>query len=423
MELSGEGSITLDRQAFKALASETRVEILKKLDGTQKTVSDLARDMDMNKATMFEHLEQLVEVGLVRKDTEEERATTVKAVGFEAPVKGPPKKWVYYRLTWKGKNVLHPERVKITIMLSAAALALALAGLLYLAAFSPGPAPGPSAVDTSPPLVMSWQLAPVRQGAGVDIGVTVVDNNTGKVSGLDIGRCELVWGVSRDAGSMEPELLNWSGLPFRFADNSMMATVPERDWSVYNGSFLVIGAHLYDRTGNSAWYFDSGPIRTFAGPELSIDTGSLTASADRTGGRYVVIRGVVRNDGTGDAGDVPIGIYSQDPDPLRTGRASGSALGTVDAGPLAAGASAQFELRISSKKVRPGIAYLMVDPGGNLSEADEGNNVVSMNIPASAIPSPPAAEGANAPGFGLAAAVVALATVIVLGGRLRKLRS
>ena len=422
MELSGEGSITLDRQAFKALASRTRVEILKKLDGTQKTVSDLARDMEMNKATMFEHLEQLVEVGLVRKDTEEERATTVKPVGLEAPVMGPPKKWVYYRLTWKGKNVLHPERVKISILLSAAALALALAGLLYLAAFSPGPAPEPSAVDTSPPLVMNWQLAPVRQGAGVDIGVTVVDNTTGKVSGLDIARCELVWGISKDAGAIKPDVRDWSALSFTFPQNSMVATVPATDWSIYNGSYLLIGVHLFDRAGNSAWYFNSEPVRTFFGPELDIVAGSLTASADRSGGNYVLIKGSVRNDGNGDAGQVLVAIYSLDPDPLRTGRASRSSLATVDAGPLAAGASAQFEMRMTSRNIRPGIAYLMVDPGGNVSEADEGNNVVSMNIPASAIPDKPAAAGAMAPGFGLAAAVGALVAVIVLGGRPRKPR-
>jgi hypothetical protein len=92
-----------------------------------------------------------VEVGLVRKDTEEERATTVKPVGLEAPVMGPPKKWVYYRLTWKGQNVLHPERVKIAILLSAAALALALAGLLYIAAFSPAPAPNLQRWTQAPP--------------------------------------------------------------------------------------------------------------------------------------------------------------------------------------------------------------------------------------------------------------------------------
>ena len=54
---SGE-KITLDQDSFKALASETRIGILKKLDDTQLTVSDLARELKMSKATLFEHLER-----------------------------------------------------------------------------------------------------------------------------------------------------------------------------------------------------------------------------------------------------------------------------------------------------------------------------------------------------------------------------
>ena len=49
--LDDKGKITLDRETFKVLASETRVGILKNLDEKQMTVSDLARAMDMNKAT------------------------------------------------------------------------------------------------------------------------------------------------------------------------------------------------------------------------------------------------------------------------------------------------------------------------------------------------------------------------------------
>lgn len=91
--------ITLDRDAFKALASDTRLDILKSLDQRQKTVTELSRELDLNKATVFEHLEKLAQVELVQK-LEDER------------------KWVYYALTWKGRRILHPETITIALLLS-----------------------------------------------------------------------------------------------------------------------------------------------------------------------------------------------------------------------------------------------------------------------------------------------------------------
>ena len=67
MTMTPDDRITLDQRAFSALASDTRVRILKSLDGSQKTVTDLARELEMNKATMFQHLEKLQEAGLVKR--------------------------------------------------------------------------------------------------------------------------------------------------------------------------------------------------------------------------------------------------------------------------------------------------------------------------------------------------------------------
>lgn len=93
--------ITLDRAVFKALASDTRLDILKALDERQKTVTELARELDLNKATVFEHLEKLAEVGLIQK-LEDER------------------KWVYWQLTWTGRRLLHPETITLALVLSTA---------------------------------------------------------------------------------------------------------------------------------------------------------------------------------------------------------------------------------------------------------------------------------------------------------------
>lgn len=93
--------ITLDRAVFKALASDTRLDILKALDERQKTVTELARELGLNKATVFEHLEKLAEVGLIQK-LEDDR------------------KWVYWQLTWTGRRLLHPEAITLALVLSTA---------------------------------------------------------------------------------------------------------------------------------------------------------------------------------------------------------------------------------------------------------------------------------------------------------------
>jgi len=90
--------IKLSQDEFRVLASNTRIDILKLLDESQYTVSDISRKLDMNKATVHEHLSKLMEVGLVKKDDS-------------------PRKWVYYRLSWKGRNLLHPERVRVMVSL------------------------------------------------------------------------------------------------------------------------------------------------------------------------------------------------------------------------------------------------------------------------------------------------------------------
>lgn len=100
--------ITLDQESFKALASDTRIEILKRLDVSQMTVTDLANDLSVNKSAVYKHLSRLLDAGLVKK-LEDNR------------------KWVYYRLSMKGMHLLHPERVQIALMLSAAVMAVTLA--------------------------------------------------------------------------------------------------------------------------------------------------------------------------------------------------------------------------------------------------------------------------------------------------------
>lgn len=98
--------VTLDRETFKALASDTRLNILKTLDGKKLGLNDISKATNLNKATLHEHLSKLNKAGLVKKKGREGH------------------KWVYYKLTWKGENLLHPENTKIVVLFTITFVAL-----------------------------------------------------------------------------------------------------------------------------------------------------------------------------------------------------------------------------------------------------------------------------------------------------------
>ena len=99
--------ITLDKKAFDVLTSETRINILKKLDLRHMTVSELSKILNLSKSTVYEHLEKLVDADFVKKNDDNDN-----------------NKWVYYELTEKGIAILHPhEKIKIIVLLSSSALA------------------------------------------------------------------------------------------------------------------------------------------------------------------------------------------------------------------------------------------------------------------------------------------------------------
>lgn len=93
-----EGKITLDKKAFRVLASESRIGILKSLDERRKTLSELSKEFGLSPPTVKEHLGSLKAAGLIK-------------------LKDDGHKWKYYELTCKGKGVLHPGETRIWILL------------------------------------------------------------------------------------------------------------------------------------------------------------------------------------------------------------------------------------------------------------------------------------------------------------------
>ena len=105
--------VTLDINAFKALASDTRLDILRTLDGKKMSLKDISNATNLNKATLHEHLSKLNEAGLIKKKEREGH------------------KWVYYRLSWKGESLLHPENTKIVVLFTTTFIAL-WAGIIQM---------------------------------------------------------------------------------------------------------------------------------------------------------------------------------------------------------------------------------------------------------------------------------------------------
>ena len=82
--------IILDPATFKALASESRISMLKHLLKRRYTQSEIAALMDISVPTAKEHLSALENAGLVKMIDE-------------------GRKWKYYALTDKGKAIGNPE--------------------------------------------------------------------------------------------------------------------------------------------------------------------------------------------------------------------------------------------------------------------------------------------------------------------------
>lgn len=113
--------LTLDMNTFKALASDTRLDILRTLDGRKMNLNDMCKATNLNKATLHEHLTKLNEAGLIKKNEREGH------------------KWVYYKLTWKGEGLLHPENTRIVVMFSTTFISLLIAVILVVNFLQPIP--------------------------------------------------------------------------------------------------------------------------------------------------------------------------------------------------------------------------------------------------------------------------------------------
>ncbi len=103
--------IKLSRPEFKALASETRAGIIKLLRGRNHTLTEMSKKLKLAAPTVKQHLGILEKADLIEELDE-------------------GRKWKYYRLTRKSKNIfLHETPINVFIVLGVSMIALV--GLLY----------------------------------------------------------------------------------------------------------------------------------------------------------------------------------------------------------------------------------------------------------------------------------------------------
>jgi DNA-binding transcriptional ArsR family regulator len=103
----------IDRKTLKALAADTRLDILKSLSHRRKMPSELSKELNLAASTVIEHLNRLEEADLVRREE----------TGH---------KWIYYSLTEKGESLIKPRiPVQFIIVLSISIIVIC-AGFVYV---------------------------------------------------------------------------------------------------------------------------------------------------------------------------------------------------------------------------------------------------------------------------------------------------
>ena len=105
--------VKFDQGELKVLASDTRVEILKSLKGRNYTVSELSERLGHSKSTLHEHISKLLRAELVEK------------------ADNYTHKWVYYRLSRRGKGLFVDNTKRVVVILSSIFMVVGLMQLVF----------------------------------------------------------------------------------------------------------------------------------------------------------------------------------------------------------------------------------------------------------------------------------------------------
>jgi len=372
---SGEEKITLDRSTFKVLASETRIEILKSLDRSQKTVSDLAREMGMNKATLFQHLEHLRRVGLVKRLDGVHRKIKKRSHPLSGEEVVGERKWVYYRLTWKGRNILHPERVRIAIMLGTVGI-LAAVILVVMAVNVAPPSEGPVGVkgDVQGPQIL-WE--PSKPGASLTVNVHLSDQ-----SGVDGSSVYMVYAPSQKRYIERPESMGWHPMPYTYSSSSgtVHAALDSSVLEPARGMFIHLYIRVSDIIGNTNESYYAVYIPEPDAPDLSVHWKGLERTPEGWALNFTV-----SNVGSAPADSFKVSLSGVSPEELNLryseARSGGWIVDLKEVPGLSPGENLSLNIAIAEMvRVSATEVYLVADIENTVAEMDEGNNLAAWNL-------------------------------------------
>lgn len=91
-----EDKLILDKQTFKALSTDTRIQILKALHDKDKTATQLAQELGITNSSIKEHLDLLKNSQLIEQEDTN-------------------RKWKFYTLTLKAKRIVNPSQYAVTV--------------------------------------------------------------------------------------------------------------------------------------------------------------------------------------------------------------------------------------------------------------------------------------------------------------------
>jgi DNA-binding transcriptional ArsR family regulator len=111
-----EPEMTISSNELKALSSETRINVLKLLNERKHTLAELSKIKKVSAPSMKQQLKVLEENNLIHQLNE-------------------GRKWKYYELTVKGKQLLESKKkpIHVTLILSASIMLLVLTGIVFYA--------------------------------------------------------------------------------------------------------------------------------------------------------------------------------------------------------------------------------------------------------------------------------------------------
>lgn len=184
--------VILDKDTFKALAVDTRINILKLLLEKDRTGSQLAEELEMRPSTIKEHLDVLLHAKLIKQENTD-------------------RKWKFYSLTFKGRNVVNPKRREVLVGFFLSLMGVAVSTKLFFDKLVPSTKEFASTSFT--------KSAPLAENARLDESLEVVaaqDTELGLPRGAveedaaDLageGATQLLEGAQQQIGELPPVMV------------------------------------------------------------------------------------------------------------------------------------------------------------------------------------------------------------------------